>query len=133
MDTPRASASLDQMRNVQSSARRGGDFADNDVTWNRNCPAPVSQLEKGSAAAVKQGALSCWLESAFASGCDGGAVFFGDVAQQVLLAQQCGLHAFSLATFDKIHVRAESGVAANGSSVATITDIKVLPSTAFTS
>ena len=60
-------------------------------------------------------------------------MFFGDVAQQVLLAQQLGLHAFSLATFDKIHVRTESGVAANGSSVATITDMTVLPSTAVTS
>jgi hypothetical protein len=121
------------MRNVQSSARRGGEFADNDVTWNRNCPAPVSQLEKGSTAVAKQAALSCWLESAFASGCDGGAVFFGDVAQQVLLAQHPGWQAFSLATFDKMHVRAESGAAANGSIIAMITDMTVLPSTALTS
>jgi len=75
------------MRNVQSSARRGGEFANGAAAWNRNCSAPTSRLDKGSAAA-KQIALSCCAESAFASGCDGGAVFFGDVAQQVLLAQQ---------------------------------------------
>jgi hypothetical protein len=81
---------LDQIRNVQSSASRGGEFADSDGTWNRNCPAPASQLEKGSTAVAKQVALNCCPESAFASGCDGGAVFFGDVAQQILLAQQLG-------------------------------------------
>jgi hypothetical protein len=89
MGTPRASAFLDQMSNVQSSARRGGEFADGAAAWNRNCSAPTSQLEKDRAV-TKQIALSCWPESAFASGCDGGAVFFGDVAQQVLLAQQLG-------------------------------------------
>jgi hypothetical protein len=31
MGTPRASAFLDQMRNVQSSASRGGEFADGAV------------------------------------------------------------------------------------------------------
>jgi hypothetical protein len=77
------------MRNVQSSASCGGEFANGAAVWNRNCSAPTSQLDKGSAAA-KQIALSCWPESALASGCDGGAVFFGDVAQQVLLAQQLG-------------------------------------------
>ena len=89
MGTPRASAFLDQMRNVQSSASRGGELANGAAVWNRNCSAPTSQLGKGTAA-TKQVALSCWPESAFASGCDSGAVFFGDVAQQVLLAQQLG-------------------------------------------
>jgi hypothetical protein len=77
------------MRNVQSNASRGAEFAIGAVVWKRNWSAPTSQFDKGSAAA-KQIALSCWPESAFASGCDGGAVFFGDVAQQVLLAQQSG-------------------------------------------
>jgi hypothetical protein len=63
---------------------------------------------------------------AFASGCDGGAVFFDDVAQQVLLAQHAGLHAFSLATFDKMHARAESGVAATGNIIATMSDMTIL-------
>jgi hypothetical protein len=61
-----------------------------------------------------------------ASGCDGGAVFFDDVAQQVLLAQHAGLHAFSLATFDKMHARAESGVAATGNIIATMSDMTIL-------
>ena len=90
MGTPRASASPDQMRNVQSTASRSGRFAGGAVVWNRNCSAPASQVAKGSATAAKQVALSCLPESAFASGCENGAVFFGDVAQQVLLAQQLG-------------------------------------------
>jgi hypothetical protein len=51
--------------------------------------------------------------------------------QHVLFAQQPGLHAFSLATFERIHDRAESGVATIGSVIATITDMTVLPSTAL--
>jgi hypothetical protein len=38
-----------------------------------------------------------------------------EVAQQTLFAQQAGLHAFSLAAFERMHDRAESGVAATGS------------------
>jgi hypothetical protein len=53
-------------------------------------------------------------------------VFFDDVAQQVLLAQHAGLHAFSLATFDKMHARAESGVAATGNIIATMSDMTIL-------
>jgi len=81
------------MRNVQSSASRGGEFANGAEAWNRNCSARASQFDKGTAVA-KQAALSCWPEPTFASGCDGEAVFFGDVAQQVLLAQQLGWQAF---------------------------------------
>jgi hypothetical protein len=58
MGMPRASAFLDQMRNVQSSASRGGEFANGAAVWNRNWSAPTSQPDKGNAVA-KQGALSC--------------------------------------------------------------------------
>jgi hypothetical protein len=58
MGTPRASASVDQMSNVQSSASRGGEFANGAAARNRNCSAPTSQVDKGSAEA-KQVALSC--------------------------------------------------------------------------
>jgi len=53
-------------------------------------------------------------------------VFFDDVTQQVLFAQHPGLHAFSLATFERMHVRAESGVAARGSAIATMSDMTIL-------
>ena len=46
------------MRNVQNSASRGGEFVDGAAAWNRNCSAPASQLDKGSAA-TKPVALSC--------------------------------------------------------------------------
>jgi hypothetical protein len=68
----------------------------------------------------------------FANGCEEVARFFSDVAQHFLFAQHPGLHAFSLATFDKMHVRAESGVATNGSASAMTAEIIVLVSTAST-
>jgi hypothetical protein len=60
-------------------------------------------------------------------------VFFGDVAQQVLLAQQFGLQAFSLGAFERMHVRAESGVAAIGSAIASMSDRTILFTTAVIS
>jgi hypothetical protein len=75
------------MRNVQRSASRGGEFADSAVASSRNCLDLASQLEKGSTVTTPA-TFSCSLESPFASGSDAGAVFFGDVTQQVLLAQQ---------------------------------------------
>ncbi len=89
MGTPQASASLDQMRKMQSNASRGGEFTDGVITPDRNCLNPASQFERDSAV-TKLVAFSCWLESPFASGSDDGAVFLGDVMQQVLLAQQLG-------------------------------------------
>jgi hypothetical protein len=44
---------------VQSSASRGGECADSDVTRNRNCSVPVSQFAKGKVAVAEQVALSC--------------------------------------------------------------------------
>jgi hypothetical protein len=73
------------------------------------------------------------LESLFASGCDEGAVFFRDVAQHILFAQEPGLHAFSLEAFERMHVRAERGVAAIGSAIARRTDRTILFITAVIS
>ena len=81
------------MSNVQSSANRGGEFTDGVVTSGWNCLDLASQLEKGSAMTTLA-IFSCSLESPFASGSDAGAVFLGDVTQQVLLAQQLDWQAF---------------------------------------
>jgi len=43
-----------------------------------------------------------------------------------LFAQQPGLQAFSLATFERMHERAESGIAATGNIAATMSDIAIL-------
>lgn len=59
-------------------------------------------------------------------------MFLLDVRQQVLFAQHPGLHAFSLATFERMHVRAESGVAVTGTAIATMSDITILLTTAVT-
>ena len=58
MGTPRASAFLDQMSNVQSSVSRGGEFANGAIAWNRNCSDPASRLEKDTAA-TKPAAFTC--------------------------------------------------------------------------
>jgi hypothetical protein len=50
-----------------------------------------------------------------------------------LFAQHPGLHAFSLATFERMHVRAESGIAVTGSIIAITSDIAILLSTTPTS
>jgi hypothetical protein len=47
-------------------------------------------------------------EVLLASGWEIGAVFFFDVAQQVLLAQQPGLHAFCTGASETMQVRAET-------------------------
>jgi hypothetical protein len=49
-----------------------------------------------------------------------------------LFAQQCGLHGFSLAMFDRMHDRAETGIAVTGSVIPSKTAIAVLFSTALT-
>ncbi len=54
------------------------------------------------------------------------------VSQHFLFAQHPGLHAFSLATFERIQVRAESGVTVTGSVIAITSDIAILLSTAVT-
>ncbi len=88
MGTPRASASLDQMRKVQSSGSRGGDGA----AHARSVLVTERSSVKGfGSTANPVGAHIVFVadvESLFASGSDNGAVFFGDVTQQVLLVQQ---------------------------------------------
>ena len=88
MGTPRASVSLDQIRNVQSNESRGGENATDPMSiWPR---WESSQDWRGRTATTvgAQMALVSSTEWLLASGCDEGAVFFGDVAQQVMLAQQ---------------------------------------------
>jgi len=52
-------------------------------------------------------------------------VFFGDVAQQVLFAQQSDWHAFSLGALERIHDRAETLTGAEMSVAATAIEIMI--------
>jgi len=54
-------------------------------------------------------------------------VFFGDVAQQVLFAQQLGWHAFSLGALERMHDREETVAGAARSAAASATEIMILP------
>jgi hypothetical protein len=53
-------------------------------------------------------------------------VFLSDVLQHVLFAQHAGLHALSLATFERIQDRAETGIAAMTIAIPTTNDMAIL-------
>ena len=53
-------------------------------------------------------------------------MFLSDVLQQALLAQHPGLHALTLATFERIHDRAETGIAAITVAIAITSDMAIL-------
>jgi hypothetical protein len=59
-------------------------------------------------------------------------VFLSDVLQHPLFAQQAGWHALSPATFERIHERAETGIAATTVAIATSTDMAILLRTSLT-
>ena len=88
--TPRASASEDQMRNVQRTASCGGADAHDDVRAKERCRSNEKQSGEATTTIATQVAFNSELDVLFASGCEAGAVFFCEVAQQVLLAQQAG-------------------------------------------
>jgi hypothetical protein len=58
-------------------------------------------------------------------------VFFCDVAQQVLFAQQPGLHAFPAGAFKRMQDRAEMLIGATRSAAAIATEIMILLNIAF--
>ncbi len=53
-------------------------------------------------------------------------MFLSDVLQHALFAQHAGLHALSLATFERIQDRAEIGIAAMTVAIATTSDMAIL-------
>ena len=53
-------------------------------------------------------------------------MFLSDVLQHALFAQHAGLHALSLATFERIQDRAEIGIAAMTIAIATTSDMAIL-------
>jgi hypothetical protein len=70
-------------------------------------------------------ASSCNVELVLARGCAGAAVFFGDVAQQVLLPQHPASQAFWLDTLEVMHGRAETQTGAATSVAAITTDVMI--------
>jgi len=91
---PGASGSLDQMRNVQSSESRGADGAANaKPTLVSDRVSNKSETGTPESAGVDIVFVSD-AEPFLANGCEDGAVFFGDVTQQLILRQQRALQAF---------------------------------------
>ena len=66
-------------------------------------------------------------EPFFASGCEVAVVFCDDVAQHVLFAQQPNWQAFSVATFERIHARAERDAGATMIVIASNNESVILP------
>src|ERR1700687_2992648 len=108
MGTPRASASVDQMRNVQRTASRGAITAHDGAREEESCRS--SEAYPGAIAVIlaMQVAFNSDPDGLFTSGWKIGAVFFFDVAQQALFAQQPGRHAFSPEEFERMQIRAET-------------------------
>jgi hypothetical protein len=127
MGTPRLSEPVDQMRNVQRTASCGDAIAHDRVREKESRRSNEKQSGEPTVTVATQVAFNSNPETPFASGCEAGAVFFCEVAQQVLFAQQPGLHAFCAGESVTMQVRAEicDGTAINAM-VAT-SEIAILP------
>ena len=78
------------MRNVQRTASCGAEFAHDSARKKESCRSNEKQSGEATTAVTTHVAFNSELHALFASGCEAGAVFFCEVAQQVLLAQQAG-------------------------------------------
>ena len=94
MGTPRLSEPVDQMRNVQRTASCGEAKAHDGARETGSCRSNEKQSGAIALSVIAKVAFNSGAEPFFASGWEIGPVFFFEVAQQALLAQQPGLHAF---------------------------------------
>jgi hypothetical protein len=108
MGTPRALTPLDQMRNVQRTASCGEASAHDGARSKESCRSNDTYPGATAVIVEMQVAFNSDPEALLASGWEIGAVFFFDVAQQVLFAQQPGRHAFCAGASETMHVRAET-------------------------
>jgi hypothetical protein len=97
MGTPRASASVDQMRNVQRSTRAGGGSSEFGAKTKARRAAEIS-TGSGQATATKGTALTSWF-ALLTSDWEGADVRCDDVAQQVRFAHETGAQAWLSGAF----------------------------------
>jgi hypothetical protein len=93
MGTPRALTPVDQMRNVQRTASCGDAIAHDRVREKESCRSDEIQSGASAFSVTAQAAFNSGAAPSFVNGCEAGAVFFFEVAQHILFAQQPGLHA----------------------------------------
>jgi hypothetical protein len=96
------------MRNVQRTASCGDAIAHDRVREKESCRSNEKQSGATAFSVTAQVAFNSGAEPFFASGWETGAVFFFEVAQQVLFAQQAGRHALFAAASETMQVRAET-------------------------
>ena len=94
MGTPRALTPVDQMRNVQRTASCGDAGAHDCARNKESCRSNETYPGATAVIVAVQVAFNSDPDATLVSGWEIGAAFFFEVAQQVLLAQQPGLHAF---------------------------------------
>jgi hypothetical protein len=124
MGTPRALTPVDQMRNVQRTASCGETSVHECAREKENCRSNRTQC--GAIALRVAAKVAFNSELGFlASGWEIGAPFF-EVAQQVLFAQQPGLHAFCTAASERMQVRAERWSGAIVSAATAASEIAIL-------
>lgn len=78
------------MRNVQRTASCGDANAHGEVRAEERCRSNEKQSGEATTTVATHVTLNSELDALFASACEAGAVFFCEVAQHVLFAQQAG-------------------------------------------
>jgi hypothetical protein len=131
MGTPRALTAPNQMRRIQISASVAGACEKQFALKRSDLAAGVWSSSTPKAFDAEDRVITIrWPAPDFASGWTGDPVFLPETSQQVLVVQHPGLHAFSVATVEAVHDRAESGIAATGNITAIASDTVILLSTA---
>ncbi len=117
MGTPPGSASLDQMRRIQDAARGGGECARTGAiaTMGSVTYAKMCELIAGT----EKNPITCLETVPWSSGCEAGALFFSETAQQIMFAQHLLLQACWLGDFEKMQAAAGSwrGITNNASTI----------------
>jgi hypothetical protein len=114
------------MRNVQRTASCGVASAHDGARERENCRSNGTQAGAIALGIATHVAFNSDPAAPFASGWEIGAVFFFDVAQQALFAQQPAWQAFWLDALDRMQVRAETPSGAATSVTTSATEIIIL-------
>ena len=96
------------MRNVQRTASCGDEIAHDRVREKESFRSNEIQSGDEAITVARQVAFNSELDAEVVIGCEAGAVFFFEVVQHILFAQQPGLHAFWTGESETMQVRAET-------------------------
>jgi len=103
------------MRRIQVAARGGGECARRGTLTHRGGGEAATAIE--SISETETNAITCLETVPWSSGCEAGALFFSETAQQIMFAQHLLLQACWLGDFEKMQDAAGSwsGITNNAS------------------